>query len=237
MVGNPAISPVFDAAFQVHGKSTGAFFSPDCNTTYLCEVDPTDHSWFGAIFFQAFNPLAPTPASGFFQLVAFGRLDNAGLRTDYGFAVTDGVTNQNAVQFEGGPQQRAAFGLQADTFLPMVYDGQVDVQSRSDATKGLTVAAFSPTQTANLTEWQNSARAVQTAIAANGRDFILDTTTGTKWGTAVGQKQGWYGATPVVQQANASQTTITSVLDVNAKAALQSIYNALKTLGLCAATA
>jgi len=55
------------------------------------------------------------------------------------------------------------------------------------------------TQTVNLVEFQNSGGTVQLAIAANGRDFVLDTTTGTKIGTATNQKLGFYNATPVVQ--------------------------------------
>ncbi len=38
------------------------------------------------------------------------------------------------------------------------------------------------------------------AIEVVGVNFITDTTTGTKWGTATTQKQAWYNATPVVQQ-------------------------------------
>jgi len=47
---------------------------------------------------------------------------------------------------------------------------------------------------------------------------------------------GFYGSTPVVQQANASQAAITAVTDVNAKAALQAIYDLLKNTGLAPAT-
>ena len=57
------------------------------------------------------------------------------------------------------------------------------------------------TQTANIVEIQNSSGTVQLAFAGNGRDFVLDTTTGTKIGTATNQKLGFFNATPVVQQA------------------------------------
>lgn len=70
-----------------------------------------------------------------------------------------------------------------------------------------------------------------------GGNIILATSTGTQIGTSTSQLLGFYGATPVVQQANASQAAITAVTDANAKLALQAIYNALKNLGLCAATA
>ncbi len=51
---------------------------------------------------------------------------------------------------------------------------------------------------------------------------------------------GFFGnsvGTGVVQQANASQGNITAVVDVNAKAALQAIYNLLAAYGLAPATA
>ena len=41
------------------------------------------------------------------------------------------------------------------------------------------------------------------AITLGARNFVLDTTTGTKWGTATTQKQAWWNATPVVQQTTA----------------------------------
>lgn len=62
----------------------------------------------------------------------------------------------------------------------------------------LIIQAYS-TQTNNLQEWQNSAGAIQLALAGNARDFILDTTTGSKIGTATSQKLGFWNATPIIQ--------------------------------------
>lgn len=66
--------------------------------------------------------------------------------------------------------------------------------------KGLVIRSVT-SQTGNLFEIQDggAGNAQQMAIAANGRDFILDTATGTKWGTGTTQKQGWWNAAPVVQ--------------------------------------
>jgi len=50
-------------------------------------------------------------------------------------------------------------------------------------------------------------------------------------------KAAFFGATPVNQQANASQAAITAVTDANAKGALQAIYNLLTNYGLAPATA
>lgn len=52
-----------------------------------------------------------------------------------------------------------------------------------------------------------------------------------------GTKLGVFGATTVIQQANASQTAITAVTDANAKSALQAIYNLLFAYGLAPNTA
>jgi hypothetical protein len=59
------------------------------------------------------------------------------------------------------------------------------------------------TQTTNLVALQNSSGTVQLAIAGNGRDFILDTTTGSKIGTATSQKLGFWNATPIIQPTTA----------------------------------
>lgn len=52
-----------------------------------------------------------------------------------------------------------------------------------------------------------------------------------------GTTLGVFSASPVAQQANASQATINSITDPNTKAVCQAFYNALKNLGFCAATA
>jgi hypothetical protein len=59
----------------------------------------------------------------------------------------------------------------------------------------------------------------------------------THTGAAGSNTLGFFAATPVIQQANASQAAITLVADANAKSALQAIYNLLKNYGLAPATA
>jgi hypothetical protein len=99
------------------------------------------------------------------------------------------------------------------------------------------------TQTANLQTWQDSTGTTQLAIAANGRDFVLDTTTGSKIGTATTQRLGFWNAAPVVQNTgwtannvtadrvfDASATTLAEVANV-----LGTLINQLKTYGLLGA--
>lgn len=61
-------------------------------------------------------------------------------------------------------------------------------------------------------------------LAANGRDWILDTTTGSKIGTSTSQKLGFYNATPVVQQSVAAAATDA--------ATTQTLANSLRTLAI-----
>lgn len=86
------------------------------------------------------------------------------------------------------------------------------------------------TQNVNLVTLANSSGVVQLAIAANGRDLVLDTTTGTKWGTSTSQKQGWWNATPVVQPtAVADATDAASVITQ-----LNALLSRLRTIGIIA---
>jgi hypothetical protein len=94
----------------------------------------------------------------------------------------------------------------------------------------LTLKAFAG-QTAVLLQFQDSTGAAQMSVAANGRDWVLDTATGTKWGTATTQKQSWFNAVPVVQQAGASAAAIAAITDANAKSAVTALQAALSTFG------
>lgn len=72
------------------------------------------------------------------------------------------------------------------------------------------------TQTANLTEWQNSSGTVLLRVQPDGdleftaNNIVTDTTTGTKIGTATNQKLGFYNSTPIVQPSAYTQTYSTA---------------------------
>jgi len=83
---------------------------------------------------------------------------------------------------------------------------QLNVNSTDAATIGQ-IIKLSASHTADSFQITNSSDVVQFAIDSNGRDFILDTTTGTKIGTSTTQKMGFYNATPVVQQNGTGETT------------------------------
>jgi len=79
--------------------------------------------------------------------------------------------------------------------------GSLHITPNATTTVGAIVQAASTTQTANLSQWRDSAGVVQLAVAANGRDFVLDTTTGSKVGTSTSQKLAFWGATPIIRPA------------------------------------
>ena len=64
----------------------------------------------------------------------------------------------------------------------------------------------------------------------NARNIQLGRGTGTKFGTAIDQKLGFYGITPVVQQA------FTSISDPPTQAEVEVIRDALASLGLTASS-
>jgi len=77
-------------------------------------------------------------------------------------------------------------------------------------------------QTASLQEWQSSAGTLYTKIDATGNlvfsanNISTDTTTGTKIGTATGQKLGLWNVTPIIQPASANQAAVTTTVDTTA---------------------
>jgi hypothetical protein len=107
--------------------------------------------------------------------------------------------------YTGAASQLAAVNS-AETALEFINT----ITAPSAATTPLALKA-AVSQTAPGFELQNSAGTPQLQIAANMRDFVLDTTTGTKIGTATSQKLGFFNATPVVQPTEITDelTTIT----------------------------
>lgn len=61
----------------------------------------------------------------------------------------------------------------------------------------------------NAKVWKLQGQYVNALSILDASDVTLGTSTGTRLGTAVSQKLGFWGATPVVQQASASQAAVT----------------------------
>lgn len=71
---------------------------------------------------------------------------------------------------------------------------------------------------------------------SDAKDIKVQTTTGTKIGTATAQKIGFWNTTPVAQQAHISDPTGGGTVDAEARTAINSINALLATLGLTAAS-
>ena len=69
----------------------------------------------------------------------------------------------------------------------------------------------------------------------DGGNLILNTTTGTKIGTATTQKLGFWNATPVVQQTHIADAAGGGVVDAEARTAINALLAQVATLGLQAA--
>jgi hypothetical protein len=74
-----------------------------------------------------------------------------------------------------------------------------------------------------------------TVTVADAVDFVFNTTTGTKFGTATGQKIGFFNAAPVIQRTNVANPTGGATIDAEARTAIDDILSRLETLGLFAA--
>ena len=70
----------------------------------------------------------------------------------------------------------------------------------------------------------------------DGDNIVLNTTTGTKIGTAASQKLGFYNATPVVQRTLIADPSGGATQDAEARTAIVAIIDALVATGLMAAS-
>jgi hypothetical protein len=66
------------------------------------------------------------------------------------------------------------------------------------------------------------------------KNIVTDTTTGTKIGTATGQKLGFYNATPVIQPTAVADAAGGDTVDAEARTALNGLLAKLRTLGIIA---
>lgn len=110
---------------------------------------------------------------------------------------------------------------------------------------GLKVLGFT-SQTADLTQWQSPSGVTVASVSAVGlglfaglsitdaKDITFGTTTGTKIGTGATQKIGYWGATPVVQPVAVADATGGTVIDTEARAAINALLARLRTPGIIA---
>lgn len=115
--------------------------------------------------------------------------------------ITGTLTVTGATALNGGLAMDTDKFVVADTTGNTAIGGTLDVTGATTLTSTLEVSGD---------------------VTVNDVDVVLGTTTGTAIGTATGQKLGFWGATPVVQQ----------VLATGAAATVDDVIGALQTLGL-----
>jgi len=147
-----------------------------------------------------------------------------------GLAATDGIklsnTGRSYVEVHGGAGGRMQVNCfnAGDTRLGQtIATGFVSLECHAGETMliGPDHSASVNLITNNVSRLLISGAGVMTHW--DGETQVHGSTTGTKIGTATGQKLGWWGATPVVQQ----------VLATGAAATVDNVITVLQTLGLC----
>lgn len=138
---------------------------------------------------------------------------------------------------------RAGQGLNGGANLPLnVYAyATMFVLNQTAGAKGLVVKAAG-SQSVNVFEVQDSGGNTKLAVASNGLDLVLDTTTGTKFGTGTTQKLGFWNVTPIVQPTTgvgAATFTANAGTAVNDASTfdgytLKQVVKALRNVGLLA---
>lgn len=109
------------------------------------------------------------------------------------------------VQFTGstGFATQRAFLIQAPTYAFVSATGTI-TNAATFAVSGAPVAGTNAAITNPYSIWvQSGTTRFDGNISIGAFNMVLDTTTGTKIGTATGQKIGLWNATPVIQQTNA----------------------------------
>lgn len=102
---------------------------------------------------------------------------------------------------------------------------------------GIYIGDIKDNTTANYAIYTNdgTVHLGDTVEIADGKNIVLDTTTGTKIGTSTSQKIGFYNATPVDQPATVVDPSgVTTDEDTEARTAIEAIIDRLQELGLIA---
>jgi hypothetical protein len=130
---------------------------------------------------------------------------NATTGTKIGTATTQKLGFFNAtpvVQQAGNSDVLASLvtlGFRAASDNPPLNLGTGNFTAGTTSVGSFSATAITATGAVDLTDHMT---------VTDGKDIVLNTTTGTKIGTAVGQKLSFHGSTPVVQRASASQASV-----------------------------
>lgn len=84
-------------------------------------------------------------------------------------------------------------------------------QAKDASTPAVSIARRTNTDTGNLLQFQNQNNVNQMAVDNTGLNWILDTTTGTKFGTSTSQKLAFYNSTPIVKPTGDIATALSNL--------------------------
>ena len=98
-----------------------------------------------------------------------------------------------------------SFSVDNQTFE--IFDHGVEA---TGADSGTALTAKAASGATYVQTWKNSSDGAGLQVAANALDLVIDTTTGTKIGTATSQKIGLWNVTPIIQPASANQAALTN---------------------------
>lgn len=126
------------------------------------------------------------------------------------------------------------FARKHGTYYIYDYNVSIDTNSGSDGAnlfvRGDTVLDGDLSVGGAMTGDRGAGHIAGNQTVDSGVNFALNTTTGTQWGTGTSEKQGWWGATPVVQQSITG--ALSAIADTDTKDVLTSIVAMLSTTGL-----
>jgi hypothetical protein len=219
----------FLPTFMGYIDSTNASSSLTFRGLVSAANDASDSATSGIIDFQAFRTASATnPNAG-----SFADCTNRKLFT---FSKQSAVlaTITAAGNFGVGVTPAAKIhALSTTEQLRLGYDISNFLSTTVSSTGSTTFALTGTTPTFTFSQGVTFSDGITIADAKN---IILNTTTGTKIGTAVGQKLAFWNATPVSQQAHIADASGGVIVDTEARAAIASINALLATLGLTASS-
>ena len=179
--------------------------------------------------------LATDMSDGFGPVYEFAIRDNAAVSNPIAYigAVRSGADNSGALivsTYSAGT---------AGERMRIFPTGGVSIGNTTNP--GATNLSVTGTVTIGSTLGVTGATTCTGLLAANGgitlgdaQNIAVNTTTGTKIGTATTQKIGFFNATPVVQGASVADATGGVIIDAEARTAINAIISRLEALGLIA---
>jgi hypothetical protein len=142
------------------------------------------------------------------------------------------IQNGSVVKFAGVPTQAITASTSSYLYLDLTNGGSLAVSATGwpvTTHVRLALVIAGSTSIVSISDQRIAYGAVGSIL--DGTNFSFGTTTGSQLGTASNQKLGFYGQVPTVRPTMGAATA-GSTYSSNEQAMLQTVYNAIRTLGL-----